>query len=134
MIFRCASKYLYSNNPKTGRPVFGYFHLCPVVESSGCLKTGRYIRFSGRPVHSLYNVRILYVRFQIDQNRFGTGFGLKTGTKTGFEQVCRYNCPNVRNPDVISGFQTTPIARTYENRMLYPVFRRYIYITSENRI
>ena len=26
---------MYSNDPKTGRPVFGYFHLCPVDKTSG---------------------------------------------------------------------------------------------------
>ena len=35
-------------------------------------------------------------------NRFGTGS----------EPVCRYNCPNVRNPDVISGFRSSESTKT----------------------
>ena len=49
-----ASKARYSGCPNTGRPVFGYFHLCPVDKTSGfrviTRKPDVYVRFSGRPV------------------------------------------------------------------------------------
>ena len=75
----------YSKHPKTGRLVFGFLGSRPVVRTSGYrLKTGRYIRFSGRPVQSTSCLRYSDVRFQ---NRFGTGFGTGFGTKTGLEPV-----------------------------------------------
>ena len=106
---------LYSNAPKSGRPDFGAFRSCPVLKRPDFERSfdNRTILSGFRTFGQLYR----QTGSKPVLNRFGTGS----------EPYCRYNCPNVRNPDVISGFQTTPIARMSENRTLYPVFRRLRY-------
>ena len=84
----------YSEFPKSGRPDFGIFETCPVPKRPDF----------GRPVHSLYIVRILNVQFQSTKtavwNRFWST-KLPKRSKSGLVQWSSdVRNPDIRNPDI----------------------------------
>ena len=79
-IFGLVHRYLYSNDPKTGRPVFGFLGSCPVVESSGFQITSEI-----RTILSGFQTSGSNALYEPDV-RFSDVL-VRTGTKTGLEPV-----------------------------------------------
>ena len=83
---------MYSQRPKTGCPVFGAFHLCPVPKMSGFqtlsinrtnlsgYRTSGSIQSQppaiGRPVPIVFNRTSDTTGSKLVPNRFRTGFGI----------------------------------------------------------
>ena len=114
----------YSGCPNTGRPVFGYFHLCPVDKTSGYRVITRNpddfvrlsdVRFNSIPASgyrtsgSIASNRTSDSRNQY-QNLFQTGLCLKSGHKCPVIGRLRYSkrpitgrlCPVIGRPSAFN--------------------------------